>query len=53
MLTNIDAIFKMIIVTGFLTFVPKYMEVEFGIKTSEAALYTGMHDSSHSSCLMT
>lgn len=41
MLLNLASVFEMVIVTGFITFVPKYLETQFGLRTSQANLYTG------------
>jgi len=41
MLINLDSVFKFSIVTGFLTFIPKYLETQFEIPTGEASLYAG------------
>jgi len=41
MLLNVATVFEMVIVTGFITFVPKYIETQFDTKTSQANLYTG------------
>lgn len=42
MLANLASVFEMMIVTGFLTFIPKYLETQFDLRTSEANLYTGL-----------
>lgn len=42
LLLNLATVFEMIIVTGFLTYVPKYLQTQFDVKSSEANLYTGM-----------
>ena len=44
MLLNLASVFEMVIVTGFITFVPKYLETQFGLRTSQANLYTGKGD---------
>ena len=44
MLLNLASVFEMVIVTGFITFVPKYLETQFGLRTSKANLYTGKRD---------
>ena len=41
MLMNLVSVFEMVIVTGFITFIPKYLETQFDLRTSEANLYTG------------
>ena len=41
MLLNLATVFEMVIVTGFITFIPKYLETQFDLRTSEANLYTG------------
>ncbi|XP_067936676.1 solute carrier organic anion transporter family member 5A1-like [Watersipora subatra] len=41
MLLMVTTVLEMIIVTGFLTFMPKYLETQFQLRTSEANLYTG------------
>ena len=43
MLLNLGGTFVMIIVTGFLTFAPKFIETQFYIKKSVASLITGMY----------
>lgn len=46
MLLNLTSVFEMVIVTGFITFVPKYLETQFDLRTSEANLYTGRFSAS-------
>lgn len=43
MLLNLGAVFEMIIVTGFLTFVPKYLETQFSLKKSLASIVAGSY----------
>lgn len=42
MLLNIGGTFVMLIVTGFLTFAPKFIETQFYISRTNSSLITGM-----------